>query len=73
MKRYIEAAEIFTSLLTEIYSDKTHRRIYERFGNLIVTWFKIPLRMLERGRWILNMESAWAVFPRKGKWTDNVG
>ena len=65
MERYIEAAEIFTSLLTEIYSDQTHRSIRKRFGGLIVKWFQILLRMLECGRWILNMKSAWAVFPAK--------
>lgn len=65
MQRYIEAAEIFTSLFAEIYSDQTDRRIRKRFGNLIVEWFQILLRMLERGRWILNTESIWAVFPAK--------
>ena len=63
MTRYKEAAEIFTSLLTEIYSGKIHRWIRRKFGNIIFKWFKLLLRMLERGRWILDMNSTWAVFP----------
>lgn len=64
MKQYIEAAEIFTSLLTEIYNDRAHYRIRKRFGKIIMKWFGILLQMRERGVWIMNMESIWTVFPR---------
>jgi hypothetical protein len=71
MKRYVEAAEIFVLLLTEICSEQTHRWIRRRFGNLIVKRFKILLQTLEHGRWMLDVKYAWAVPPSTGK-TDNV-
>jgi hypothetical protein len=67
MNQYIEAAEIFTSLLTEIYNDPAHHHIRKKFGKLIIRWFGILLQMRERGVWIMNMESTWTVFPPKEK------
>jgi hypothetical protein len=65
MNQYIEAAEIFISLLNEIYNDPAHRHTCKKFGNLIIKWFAILLQMGERGVWIMNMEFTWTVFSRK--------
>ena len=73
MNRYVEAAEIFTSLFAEIYSEQTSNVIREKFGSLIVKWFKVLMRALEHGRWKLDMDSAWAVpSTHKGNRTDDL-